>query len=76
MRYYVTIIQYNAEAEAENRELKAFNTRDEALAYYHKTMGNTIGNEKLAWALMYIVNSAGGVEIMDKWEKVVEPVEV
>lgn len=58
MRYYLVTVQYNKNAEAENRTVpKAFNTLDDAIAEFHTQMGKDMKNESLGWALSIIFDS-------------------
>lgn len=74
MRYYLVSIQYNKEAKAENRTVpKAFDSRDEAIAEFHKQMGNDMKNATLGWALSIVFDSNCGIVKEEKWVEEVKP---
>lgn len=74
MRYYLVSIQYNKEAKAENRTVpKAFDSRDEAIAEFHKQMGNDMKNVTLGWALSIVFDSNCGIVKEEKWVEEVQP---
>lgn len=74
MRYYLVTVQFNKEKKEENRTVpKAFNTRDEAIAEFHKQMGNDMKNATLGWALNIIFDSNGGIVKEEKWVEEVQP---
>lgn len=73
MSYYVTSIEYNAEAQAENRSVpKMFTSRDKAVACYHKTIADNMNNAKLSWSIVKLWNSTGVDEMVDCWHREVE----
>lgn len=75
MRYYLVTIQYNKNAEAENRSVpKAFDNIDDAIAEFHSQMGKDMKNDTLGWALSIIFDSNGGIIRDEKWTRVVEPI--
>lgn len=75
MRYYLVTIQYNKDKGAENRTApKAFDNVDDAIAAFHKQMGNDMTNDTLAWALSMVFNSEGGIIRNEKWTRPVEEV--
>lgn len=68
MRYYLLTIQYNKEAQAENRTVpKAFDSLDDAMAEFHTQMGKDMKNKTLGWALSMVINSDGGIHASEKW---------
>ncbi len=72
MRYYLTTIQYNKVAEAENRTVpKAFDSLEDAVAEFHAQVGKDMKNETLGWSLNYITNSEGGHydKYNEKWTR-------
>lgn len=76
MRYYVIFIQFNKDAQAENRTVpKAFDTLDDAIAEFHTQMGKDMKNATLGWSMGTIINSEGGQyqKYTDKWVRPVEP---
>lgn len=80
MRYYLVTIQYNREAESENRTVpKAFNTIDEAIAAFHKQMGNDMSNQTLGWAISIVFDNNGEIIKNERWIRMddvpIEPTE-
>lgn len=74
MRYYLITIQYNKDKDAENRTIpKAYDTKDEAIAAFHKQMGADMTNPTLGWALNMVINSEGGIIKNEKWSVTPEP---
>lgn len=74
-RYYLVTIQYNKDAEAENRTApKGYNTLDDAVAAFHKQMGQDMTNATLGWALSIVFDSNGAIMRNEKWTRPV-PVE-
>ena len=76
MRYYVTSIQYNKLAQAENRSVPfAFDDINSARQKFHDVLANDMKNPLLGWSVAFIFNSEGALVTSEKWEKVEEPVE-
>lgn len=70
MRYYVVAIQYNAEAEAENRTVpKAFDTKDEAIAEFHSQLAKDMKNATLGWSICIIFDNNGNIIRDEKWTR-------
>lgn len=68
MRYYVFSVQYNKEAEAENRTVpKAFDSLNEAIAEFHTQMAKDMKNTTLGWSLCMVINSDGGIHASEKY---------
>jgi len=68
MRFYVLAIQYNKEAGAENRTApKAYNTRNEAVAEFHRQLAADMKNATLGWSLCMVINDAMGIEAQEKY---------
>lgn len=72
MRFYVIRCEWNKVANAENREMYAFDTRDKAIAKFHDVMSKDINNATLSKALCVVLNSFGNVEVKEYWEEKVE----
>lgn len=80
MKYYLTTIQYNKEAKAENRTVpKMYTELEKAEADFYEQVDKDMKNEKLGGSLNYVTNSEGGIypELNKKWGVMeeVEPVE-
>lgn len=68
MRYYVFAIQFNKDAQAENRTApKAYDTRNEAIREFHRQLSQDMVNATLGWSICMVVNSAMGVEASEKY---------
>lgn len=75
MRFYVFSVQYNKDAQAENRSVpKAFDNRNDAIKEFHRQLANDYGNETLGWSICMVINSAMGIEASEKFVKNIEPV--
>lgn len=74
MRYYVNFIQNTVNGENRSQP-KAFNTKDEAMANYHQTMGRDIASESILGSQALVWNSAGGILVNDTWGVMVNPPE-
>lgn len=62
MKFYLTTIQYNKEAHAENRTVpRVFETLDNAEQAFHEQVGKDMKNATLGGSLNYVTNSLGGV---------------
>ena len=73
MRFYVLAVQYNREAQAENRTVpKAFDNRNEAIAEFHSQLAKDMKNTTLGWSLCMVINDAMGIEAKEKY--VADPV--
>ncbi len=60
MRFYVLSIQYNRVAGAENRTVpKAYDTKDDAMAEWHRQLSTDMKNETLGWSLCMVVDEFG-----------------
>lgn len=77
MRFYLVTIQFNKEAQAENRTApKAFDKVEDAIAEFHTQMGKDMKNATLGWALSIVFDSNGGIIRDEKWiASEVEPTE-
>ena|GEM_PF-6620313 len=76
MRYYVFAIQYNKDAQAENRTApKAYDTRNQAIAEFHRQLSQDMNNKTLGWSLCMVVNDAMGIEAKEKYVADVEATE-
>ena len=74
MRFYLLTIQYNREAEAENRTApKAFDSLKDAKAEFHAQVAKDMKNTTLGWSLNMVINSDGGIYEQEKY--VADPVE-
>ena len=68
MRYYVLSIQFNNDAQAENRTApKAYDSRNDAVKEFHNQLSNDMGNHTLSWSICMVINSAMGVEMQEKY---------
>ena len=68
MKYYVLSIQYNKDAQAENRTVpKAYDTRNDAVKEFHRQLSTDMGNSTLGWSICMVINSAMGVEMQEKY---------
>lgn len=76
MRYYVFSVQFNKDAKAENRTVpKAFDKREDAIKEFHRQMESDMGNATLGWSICMVINSAMGIEKMERWDaEVVETI--
>lgn len=73
MRFYVLSVQYNKDAGAENRTVpKAYNTRNEALAEFHRVLASDMKTPSLGWSICMVINDAMGIEAKEKY--VADPV--
>lgn len=78
MKYYLTTIQYNKEAKAENRTVpKMYTELEKAEADFYAQVGADMKNEKLGGSLNYVTNSEGGQypSLNKKWGYMEEPIE-
>lgn len=76
MRYYVFAVQYNKEAQAENRTVpKAYDSRNDAIKEFHRQLSQDYGNATLGWSICMVINSAMGVECEEKYIAEETPVE-
>lgn len=78
MRYYLTTIQFNKEAQAENRTIpKAFDKLEDAVTAFFSQVVTDRKNASLGWSVNYITNDFGGIypEYVHRWDAEVEPVE-
>ena len=68
MRYYVLSIQFNKDAQAENRTVpKAYDSRNDAIKEFHNQLSQDMGNPTLDWSICMVINSAMGVEMQEKY---------
>ena len=68
MRYYLFTVQYNKDAEAENRSVpKAYDNLNDAMADFHTQMGKDMKNATLGWALSMVIDSNGGIHASEKY---------
>lgn len=75
MRYYLVTIQYNREAQAENRTVpKAFDSLNDAEAEFHSQVAKDMKNSILGWSLNMVINDDGGVYLQKKY--VAEPLPI
>lgn len=76
MRFYLVTIQYNKDAQAENRTApKGFDTLDDAVCAFHKQMGSDMANATLGWAMSIVFDSNGLIIRNEKWTRPEESVE-
>lgn len=70
MRFYVVAIQYNRVAEAENRTApKAYNTKDEAIAEWHRQLAGDMKNDSLGWSLCMVIDMFGNIIAKERWTR-------
>jgi len=70
MRYYVTAIQYNKDAEAENRTVPyAFDTLNEAKQKFHEILGSDMKNATLGWSVAVIFDNNGNMIMSERWTR-------
>lgn len=75
MRFYVVAIQYNRIAEAENRTApKAYNTKDEAIAEWHRQLATDMKNDSLGWSLCMVFDVFGNIIAKERWTRPAEEV--
>ncbi len=75
MRFYVLAIQYNRVAEAENRTApKAYNTKDEAIAEWHRQLSTDMKNDSLGWSLCMVFDAFGNIIAKERWTRPAEEV--
>ena len=68
MRYYVLAVQYNKDAQAENRTVpKAYDTKNEAKREFHNQLSQDYGNTTLGWSICMVINSDMKVEAEEKY---------
>lgn len=68
MRYYVFSVQHNWQADAENRVApKAYDSKNDAMAEFHRQLAQDINNTTVDWSLAMIINSDGGIEDSEKY---------
>lgn len=71
-RFYVLAIQYNRQAEAENRTApKAFNSYNDAKKEFHNQLSKDMGNATLGWSLCMIIDNF--CNVIDKERYVADP---
>ena len=73
MRFYTIKIVTGTDG-VEIRDLRGFDTLDEALIRYYTDMQSNIG--KCNSILYMVTNSANGIHLKDQWVKQVEDTEV
>ena len=67
MRYYVFYV--NKSASGEHRQDFAFDTRDGAIQKYHDLFATAMAGTVINYVMVAIINSAGGTELIDVWER-------
>lgn len=70
MKYYLTTIQYNKVAKAENRTVpKVYTSLEKAEADFHEQVAKDMKNTTLGGSLNYVTNSDGGIypTLNKKW---------
>lgn len=67
MRFYTSKIVTNTD-ETEVRDLRGFDTLDEALVRFHSDMSSNIG--KVKSILCMVINSDGGIHKNESWKLV------
>lgn len=76
MRYYVTSIQHNKEADAENRSVPfAFDDYNSALQKFHSQLGADMNNTTLDWSVVIVWDSEGGIIRSEKWKRPEDEIE-
>ncbi len=70
MRYY--IFEATHSAAGENRDTWGKDTRDEAIQLYHSRVATCMAAPTVYDVLLTVVNSAGGIEVMDHWDRPAE----
>lgn len=71
-RFYVNTIEMTINGENRSQP-KAFNTEDEAVAYYHKTMSSDMTSESVLGCIITVQNDNGLIIINDKWGTMDKP---
>lgn len=69
MRFYVIRAEWNSTANAENREMVAFDDLSRATAKFHDIMAKDINNPNLTSAMCCVVNSYGNIEKSEIWQR-------
>lgn len=75
MRFYLTSIQFNKEAQAENRTApKAFDKLEDAVTEFFSQVAKDRKNATLGWSVNYITNEFGGIypDYVHRWDAKVE----
>lgn len=68
MRFYLVTIQYNKDAQAENRTVpKGFDSVEDAIAEFHTQMGKDMKNATLGWSLAIVFDKNGGIVRDEKY---------
>lgn len=75
-RFYVTSIEYNKQAKAENRSQPfSFGNIDEAKKKFYQTLANDINNATLSWCNVILWDNYGNLILREYWheqEQIVE----
>lgn len=67
-RFYVMFVQFNKDAEAENRTVpSAFDDLNSATQKFHEQMGKDMKNATLGWSVGYIVDNWGNLIRQERW---------
>lgn len=70
MRYYVTAIQFNKVAQAENRSVpSAFDDLLSARQKFHKTLADDMNNGTLGWSVVMLFDNYGNVIATERWDR-------
>lgn len=72
MKYYVMEVTNYIDGSKPEVGVYAKDSKDDAFAMYHTKMGSMMKNGNCASELISIVNSAGGVEHSECWERELE----
>lgn len=70
IRYYVTAIQFNKVAGAENRSVPyAYDTLDAAKAKFYTQIGTDINNPNVSRTTVILFDSNGDVRLTECWRE-------
>lgn len=69
-RYYVTSVEFNKVAQAENRSVpSAFDSLDKAKAKFYTTLANNINNNTISDAVVIMFDSNGNKVMSEHWHE-------
>lgn len=69
-RFYVTSIEFNKQAQAENRTVPfSFASIDEAKKKFYTILGQDIGNASLSWCNVILWDDRGDMLLHEYWHE-------
>ena len=73
-KWFVTEITKVSDSEAYAKQITEKNTYDEALALYHQILSSAYANPNMVYALVYITNYYGGIDMTERYEPAAEEI--